>query len=475
MNGRRENRPGLDEAIRYGAAIDTGLMQAGKAYKYAQIAAAGYKLGRKFVNSFSQNEKMPAVKRRLSYSSPKASKRRRLADMSPVVTPLRYKKSPAKSPGFMRKSGKRKSMRTAGASSSKSKGFVSKPRSRQGWMDYYSKGGIVFTREQGGNIVSTTEAPLQTVNLLQTTYGCDQILRDVSYALVKMVLLKLKVDIENVNDSINWGTRVLNFVWLGKDFVTSTAVALLNVDYVEGTTMKIVADALFTALKTKLQFYSEYQLTHLIVTYQAVATTPVVPKGQILTLDLHHCTIQGKCKSALKMQNRTINSTGNDQADDVDNVPLYGRTYDGTGNYLQIEESYYFPNLTNEWNVAHFGGTANSTLAEPPQLSVVQRAKRSGKLHLDPAEIKTSVLEAGYKLNLNQLFKIISRGDNSNTQNILNIGKFRMFSLEKMLQAVGTTTVNGIQLFYEADLKSGCIATCPQKIPTTMTVRIDPI
>ena len=39
----------------------------------------------------------------------------------------------------------------------------------------------------------------------------------------------------------------------------------------------------------------------------------------------------------MKIQNRSTNSVDDEQSDEVDNVPLYGRSYEGTGSGTLVD------------------------------------------------------------------------------------------------------------------------------------------
>lgn len=385
--------------------------------------------------------------------------------------------SPKASPQFIRRvAGKMvaKRRRQQGATSSKSKGFVAKASRKRTWMDYYSKNGLLICREKGSSIISTAQDKYQSVSLLQTTNGGRQVLRDFCYAFVKMICSKLKVNIINVEDQINWAERDMLLSILGRNRPADTDSVLINQTIAAATTFKSVADAIYNALDLKLQSYPKYSLSLCVVGYSAI-TTPVVPRGAILYLDLHYMRIQHYAKSAIKFQNRTVNSAGNVEADDVDNVPLYGKTYDGFGkNWIQLEDRWYYPPLVNEENSTNLASTVTGVLAEPAPLSTIKGCSKSGKIHLDPAEIKTSVLTSGFKMNANKFLFLLAR-DQGGDSNIVNLGKVRLITLEKMIQAVETTNENGIKLFYETDLKTGTIVTCPNVIHTTQHVRLDPL
>lgn len=174
-------------------------------------------------------------------------------------------------------------------------------------------------------------------------------------------------------------------------------------------------------------------------------------------------------KSAMKIQNRTlaVAGTGEDPADSgaVDAVPLYGKSYSGKGTAL-FSMTPYNPNtgaasdlITDQTYGVVVGSESLSGRSEPLQPSEFRNAKSSGKIHLDPGEIKTSVLTSSYTLFFNTLLKdclsVLTATNTLTNLQYRNRGKFRVFALEKMINVTGD---NAISVAFEVNQEISCKA-----------------
>lgn len=178
-------------------------------------------------------------------------------------------------------------------------------------------------------------------------------------------------------------------------------------------------------------------------------------------------------KSTLKIQNRTIAADGDDE-EDVNNIPLYGKAFYGKGSGTS--------GITNDQTVS--GGPAvgfwcdalNGTLAkvppekwyqEIPQASHFRNVITTGKVHLEPGYIKTSVLDGKITVSLNKMYRILFRPDDSvNTHAKAIMGRFRFIMLEKMINAVAGTAANSIKIGYEHNLRIGGYVTLKRNSET---------
>lgn len=153
-------------------------------------------------------------------------------------------------------------------------------------------------------------------------------------------------------------------------------------------------------------------------------------------------------KSTFKIQNRSTNAAtwiAGTEANEVDSVPLFGKSYEGTGSGA------YHVSKTNaasfiadgEYGMIEAAAAINS-LTEPPNGNEFVGVKRTGKIRMDPGDIKTSSLTASFSINFNKLHVALMNQYSSTIvgQTIpqlkkkrLDFGKFRFFGLEKMLDA----------------------------------------
>lgn len=150
-------------------------------------------------------------------------------------------------------------------------------------------------------------------------------------------------------------------------------------------------------------------------------------------IDLQNASITIWANSRLKMQNRSINSAGNDQADDVDNVPLNCVMYEtnGTG----TDSKYDFFNIRINANGYHSFNKADPDLfQDAPIASHFRGVKKTGFYRLQPGGIKTSVIKSGRTYSLDYLTETVCRG-RADANVRLPIGKFRFIQYEKTIEA----------------------------------------
>ena len=142
-------------------------------------------------------------------------------------------------------------------------------------------------------------------------------------------------------------------------------------------------------------------------------------------------------KSAIKVQNRT-QYEGQDESDDIKNVPVYGKSYEGFGTG---SNSFRDQNIVNEQQFVCSGVTgllfkqcpSASGLTEAPPPGYFNQVKKVGKIHMDPGQVKTSVLTHHLKCRQEHFFGHLA--DNiGGTTVLIPFGEFRFFHLEHMLK-----------------------------------------
>lgn len=456
---RREYRPLVGESIAVGNFVDAASAKARQAFKVASAAASAYRLGKRLISSYSQKEKeMPPVKRKL---------------FTPSKEVMVVGKSPRRSPGFMvrRKGGLMKKRPSQyGATNSKSKGFFGKSKKKKDTFDRYTKLGVVNCREEGGVIAGLPAG--ESVGMIHSTHGVYQLLNSACYALVKYIAAEMGRNVEYMTDNFMAGERSLLVRLIYCDNpIGATQTHDINITVT--TTYQSLAESIATHIIAKVQTQARFFWKRVQVYESNVATTPAVAPIRLIDLDLARSTVEFFVKSSLKLQNRTVNTAGNDESDDVDNVPLYGKKYDIKGNYCVIREQYINPDIANLANTANYISQASAGLAEPVTRNLVKYSSATGKAHLDPGEIKTSVLNFKGRYDVNRLLSYLGSG--SVASNILNIGKARFFIFEKMLKALATADVTSIKLAYETDIKTGCIFKAPKFTPTTYVFSSTPV
>lgn len=370
--------------------------------------------------------------------------------------------------------------RSRGASTSKSSGFFKKGTARRVPETMFSTKGIVLAYERGGQVVASgTGATAEQVGYVgHTTMPYTQVRVQMWRAFVKFFAGQLGYTIislsdvplaQNINGNLEWTityrtspgalpvtlVRVLNNSKSWEDFAAEFRNFFVDCNNYQ-----------FEKLQIKLVDAGVINVEHIF--------------------NLNKCHVKLFCKSSLKIQNRTINSTGNLEADDVDNVPLYGKSYEGKGNgaiFLKPVDGLPFIADSNSGLILPnpiLVTAQDYELNEPPNYKQFQYVSKHGKAHLDPGQIKTSVLnyKAGFTWSrlLNQIIILSNTGSGIAFPNNCRVpfGNFRFFALEKMIQAIDTTEISKVQIAYEHDYKLGLYVSCPRMKQTLYVIDVAP-
>lgn len=369
------------------------------------------------------------------------------------------------------------------AASSKSAGFFkTKKAARKNLFDQYAKKGAILCTEQGGekSNVLVGKATTQCVWLGHSTY-CENIWQQmICYAITKELLRKAGIMIGAFDQYVaahfnTGGTCSYNIiVWYKSapaDITTSTEWVWDSKAQTPNAIMLQLLNLFFNSSDTNDQKQYLSISLHGRVPIAAGNETNIL----LSQLDLTRARIHFHVKQSLKIQNRTINTSGNIEADDIDNVPLYGRSYEGPGNgavYYPMVDTYLTAGasgqqpITASTNTALIGPNANATtfatlssmFKEPPLPSQLTKVSKAGKLHLDPGQIKTSVITLTKSYGFQKLVQDMYAGSTTpaTTQERAFRGNYRVFAVEKMIQNVATSDINQIRLAYELDAKYGC-------------------
>lgn len=367
---------------------------------------------------------------------------------------------------------------------SKSSGFVQKPRRRFNILDRMAQSGIVDVIERGGTWPETLDVSTRVNSLVvgHTTCNRVEMFHALARAIAKMVANKLKRSFRVLEDTyLGAGAQQETWIWTNKLGVQSSTNVNNSYTTANNVLWRTVTTNIYNVLTTRAV---NEQLTHLLITAGTGATQETV-----MQLDLTRCMIDVYVKSAMKMQNRTRTESNSLEEDDVDNVPLYGKSYEGSGNYAlytttgpwltnagRAESKIIAESTLQECVMLDVFGPSTSVsngfnLAEPPSLRQMQHCQKIGKIKFEPGEIKTSVIYYKAKKNLNRTIRNLLGPTN---EQYLGIGKYRFFILEKMISSNEPSVNNRPTIGYEVDTKIGCVAYCPSARLSSYFVDIEP-
>lgn len=323
-------------------------------------------------------------------------------------------------------------------------------------MNKYVFRGVEKTVEAYKNESTTT----QSVTFVHGTFVRDQVLEMAWKAVVKKFFEQQKVyivDWTNVAEPYNATD------WRISVSYHQNGVGLTSTLNMAGTTT--YTDIVFWLGQNTRPWNdinSNIELDYLQVNSQGTT----IEYRPFARMNLRRTKIHFEVKSSLKMQNRTINSTGNNESDDVDNVPLIGKIYQFKGTGLVrpkvTGDSQIYINDSNGYAVAAEIGNYR----EPIDGLYYDKIKRQGKIKLEPGHIKTSVLTQKSTMFLSTLLeKAVAKYTNANPK--LEVGVCRAFSFEKLIDTLNDGNALGINLGIELNNRFRATATL---MPTYVNV-----
>lgn len=355
-----------------------------------------------------------------------------------------------------------------GNTSSKSKGFFRQSgRTKFTKLESIMKNGVALYIENGGIVGSSTA---QAVSVGHACYTVDKLQYMLCYAMAKKIseILKLpfgNVDLKISGTGFNYLLRISYLTHIG----ASESTWLFTIT--GGTTKWIdVINSLKGVIGTSVLSGAGEQC---ILRSLWVHTNDLDPGAGIAyadydTYSLYDAMVNFGVKTTMKLQNRTVQVAGG-TSESVDNVPLYGKQYNVPGNYFYIRSGAAGDANFNQEVVGINTGVYTSAALhtkqynplvpvekpwiEPPSMAHTARVKSINPAHLDPGEVKTSVLEDYRRMNLNSLIRLITTYFNATSSRLCSIGSSRFFWFEKMIQSVANNETNFITLGYEVDEK----------------------
>lgn len=321
--------------------------------------------------------------------------------------------------------------RMANSSGKFSSGKRIKRGSRKAKRNY----GITATVEVGGTLTDAN-----AIYVGHSSLPGYQVLLTMVQSLVKTLVLKTyNIEIRNIVD--NWSEflipkiEILYYTSASSAILGSISVTPINTDTYYATCVSLtglICTQILAQPQTVWKFMRFYTIP--------VGNTPVPCE-----LDLEFTKVNVYVKSSLKVQNRSVTVVGNQEADDVDNVPLYGKSYTGRGTGLLIRDTQRQNNTSNSFGsdvrhglMAYVAATdLSQSLREPPVGTIFANAKRSGKVKLEPGSIKSSVLTFKKNISFNSMIQMMVPqlcGFASGLfRQYSQVGNCRVFAMEKIL------------------------------------------
>jgi len=173
--------------------------------------------------------------------------------------------------------------------------------------------------------------------------------------------------------------------------------------------------------------------------------------------------------SYMKIQNRTKGTADNDEADDLDNMPLTGKSYFGSGTRINMkfrnwQDADNTDIMVQQNSVIYPNPGTNKVWDEPLSPNALTGVKSSHRVSFQPGVVKLSKLKYQKCMGLNYFVNdVINNYDlatplSPNTNKQTRIGKYRFFMLEKEIEIKYNEAIaQDVTLAYEIDVTCGVL------------------
>lgn len=293
------------------------------------------------------------------------------------------------------------------------------------------KSGIIHTQETGALFQSDYCRYVGHATWVPSSillYTCASIIKQLYYKVGRNPTSIDTTFVDSTLDTVTFTYRLNDDAATGLTTVSLGTVAASPTILSMGTTLMNALQAIVWNKSTRLvsMFYKPTAATASMNYYE---------------MELETARVMLELKNTLKLQNRSVTSGG--EADDVDNVPVYGKFYEGSGSgcYKKGGTFGVFPFSADDfYGVMARDGVTTDT-KEPLIPETLQYTKKTGKAKLEPGEIKTSTLESSHNMYLRDLLEKLLVGTSASVSDHSRMGKFRLFAFEKMLEIYPTTII----------------------------------
>lgn len=321
-------------------------------------------------------------------------------------------------------------------------------------VNMYAKYGVVANRETNNQI----EDP-DCVYVGHSSIAANPLIRTVWFAVIKKLFKLAGIQIRDMTEG-NSMKETFRITLTGKTVDNDNQVALTNLSVAPGVgSYEDIANN-FSSWIINNWFQPVYENAHM--SFLEIVQEPIGGEETILAhLNLEHYNVSYFSKSTLRMQNRTQppGATEVGQADDVNNVPLTGRSYlckgaspQWTGRPLYdatlpgvlfgfvIDSSNGTLQKAAQQNPVWTGSEPKRrALREPVLPKSFKNCYKSAKQRFQPGEIKISTLYDTRKMDFNYFhytMRIVhALGDPllPRTQVRVPTGKCEIFAFEEMI------------------------------------------
>lgn len=410
------------------------------------------------------NTEMPAVTRQYARkrtpSATVSSRARRM--LWPTSTPS------SKNAGSMRLM--RKQIKNIGAMHSKSAGFLkvkAKSRRRRRRKATLERGALINV-EHGGLLTDP-----YCVYVGHSSMPTNTVFESVVRSLIKSLFLRAGTRVPSWDSGPGYNGNIVIDYYAAANTAT---ISQLTVAFTNSQAYNTILGNVFTSLTSLTENAELMSMSIVSVDADAVQRNPIV------SINLRNSQVTVKVKSSFKIQNRSKNALGS-EADDVDNVPLYGKSYEGKGTSIRNRDRNRGTSAAFTGHVTH--GTVEIGAAsldpattnwkiyqEPPEPGAFENCRKYGKVKLDPGEIKTSVITSYKRMSPTGWLRLFLEQGTSGSYRRYYIGSTKLFALEKMLETANVTPTD-VVVAYEHNLNIQVACYTKKDSYTTQVCKIE--
>lgn len=322
-------------------------------------------------------------------------------------------------------------------------------RRKYGSTDKYQKklsmlqsAGILQTSEDG--ISPSTSGASNSLYIGHCTFAKDFWLHGLMRLFVKKLALKAQSSIGDLTDAANNLFVTGDVVQLEYRERADTGFSNITHSYVSPQTWDNIATGLFNAA---VALYGRDDI---------VFTNISINRGtpSIVSIPLSNCSVTYFAKSSLKIQNATV-STAGAEADEVDNVPISGKSYTAYGTGLMSKEGLNLgePMVCNNTTGSFVGTGTNIILPNMPPAGYFRNVTQMASQRIDPGKIKYSNLFQSKTISLMALTKQLFSAGPQGVGDWNNFGVSRIFGFEHVIKAKATAPT--ITVLGEHNLRLG--------------------
>lgn len=345
---------------------------------------------------------------------------------------------------YMKKSYRK---RTRGKRGRKYKSKYSKKRKNIPSLYGMAIRGVTYTTETQNQVTGQ-----QCVYLGHTTSNYQQFAKYFCFLLVKKCVEDRRLDINN------WADTAQGF----------NVGDVLSVEY-QQTPISAVSTQSHTLLAADILSYDALATSLWINVFFALVNAGSYTNRSILRyfvwtrstdlrkFSLTNAKIYWRSFSDMKMQNRTVANVTDDDADDVDNVPLTGASYDAKGSTIYPKDiTTWYPNDRVSGNT--YFSSPETTFDDVPKsyafMPVAGKPVTSKKLMIAAGAMISSKLSDVSSMDVNAFWKRMAEAyiTASDDYNQVYFGKCRFFAFERCIGNIGAETQD-IKVAFEVENK----------------------